>query len=224
VVAHVVGKMVRSNPHQVLHSPEALSFLLGETINPNVHRDLKVLTSSTHVDVGPNGCYQYLLVWDAVPPLAAITLYEPRYNNDPLVLQYAHRVLAEHPVELTFFFVPQVVQALRYDNLGYVAHFIFEQAKISQLFCHQIIWNMKANTYRDDGAEVVCIEYPTQAASLNIASTARPHETHIGQDDRRDCSGTVRRGARVLRPRILVLRRGHLYLWQAQTVHQKDQR
>lgn len=62
------------------------------------------------------------------------------------------RVLEQHPVELTFFFVPQVVQALRADGLGYVERFIFETSKISQLFCHQIIWNMKANTYRDDDA------------------------------------------------------------------------
>ena len=63
------------------------------------------------------------------------------------------RVLEQHPVALTFFFVPQVVQALRVDGLGYVERFIFETSKISQLFCHQIIWNMKANTYRDDNAE-----------------------------------------------------------------------
>lgn len=75
-------------------------------------------------------------------------------------------------MDLSFFFVPQIVQALRYDDLGelpllfvccrlipflsgYVQHFIFEAAKISQLFCHQIIWNMKANCYKDDMAEVV---------------------------------------------------------------------
>ena len=62
--------------------------------------------------------------------------------------------MEEHPIDLTFFFVPQVVQALRWDDLGYVARFIFETAKISQLFCHQIIWNMKANCYKDDLAEV----------------------------------------------------------------------
>jgi len=92
-----------------------------------------------------------------------------------MVLQYAHRVLAGHPVDLTFFFVPQVVQALRHDPLGtnsprktesdglhrligYVERFIFETAKISQLFCHQIIWNMKANCYKDDAGEIV--SYP----------------------------------------------------------------
>jgi hypothetical protein len=53
-----------------------------------------------------------------VPPVIAVTFFERRYNNDPLILQYAHRVLKQHPVHLTFFFVPQVVQALRYDNFG----------------------------------------------------------------------------------------------------------
>jgi phosphatidylinositol 4-kinase len=80
-------------------------------------------------------------------------------------------VLEEHPIDLTFFFVPQVVQALRYDALGmfsqfvlsekaqsgvgYVSQFILETANVSQLFCHQIIWNMKANCYKDDAAEIV---------------------------------------------------------------------
>jgi len=83
-------------------------------------------------------------------------------------------VLEQHHVDLTFF-VPQVVQALRYDDLGtfvtfssygiflsvnsppigYVSNFVFETAKISQLFCHQIIWNMKANCFKDDVAEIV---------------------------------------------------------------------
>lgn len=88
----------------------------------------------------------------------ANTFFEPRFGNDPMILQYAHRVLEQHPVDLTFFFVPQVVQALRYDELGYVARFIFETAKISQLFCHQIIWNMKANCFKDDAGEIVSVD------------------------------------------------------------------
>lgn len=49
------------------------------------------------------------------------------------------------------------VQCVLTIAIGYVERFIFETAKISQLFCHQIIWNMKANCYKDDAAEVVRI-------------------------------------------------------------------
>ncbi|KAI0086351.1 atypical/PIKK/PI4K protein kinase [Irpex rosettiformis] len=136
-VQNEVTRLVRSNTREVLDVPEALQFLIGERLDQGVRRDLK-----------------HLLLWAPIPPVMAITFFETRYSNDPLLLQYAHRVLEQHPVDLTFFFVPQVVQALRHDDLGYVAHFIFETAKISQLFCHQIIWNMKANCYKDDAAEV----------------------------------------------------------------------
>lgn len=96
--------------------------------------------------------HQWLPVWAPCPPVTALVYFHPRYGNHPLILQYAMRVLEQHPVDLTFFFVPQCVQALRSDGLGYVERFIFETSKISQLFCHQIIWNMKANTYKDDDA------------------------------------------------------------------------
>ncbi|KAF8913519.1 hypothetical protein CPB85DRAFT_1299266 [Mucidula mucida] len=132
-----VSKFVRSNTVDVLDVPEAVPFLVEERLDASVRRDLKLL-----------------LLWAPVPPVIANTFFEPRFGNDPMILQYAHRVLEQHPVDLTFFFVPQVVQALRYDELGYVARFIFETAKISQLFCHQIIWNMKANCYKDDGGEI----------------------------------------------------------------------
>lgn len=85
------------------------------------------------------------------------------------------RVLEQHPVELTFFFVPQVVQALRVDELGYVERFIFETSKISQLFCHQIIWNMKANTYKDDDAvSTTQIRYCIRADSQSQPDPMKP--------------------------------------------------
>ncbi|KAF5358382.1 hypothetical protein D9756_001382 [Leucocoprinus leucothites] len=135
-IRNEVARLVRSSTRDVLGVSEAVHFLLGDNFDPNVRRD-----------------YKYLLLWAPVPPIIANTYFERRYNNQPHILQYAHRVLEEHPVELTFFFIPQVVQALRYDMLGYVSQFIFETAKISQLFCHQIIWNMKANCFKDDAAE-----------------------------------------------------------------------
>ncbi|KAK8853241.1 hypothetical protein IAR55_003943 [Kwoniella newhampshirensis] len=130
-----ISRLVKADPKAVIDVPEALHFLLGDKLEPNAKAALK-----------------WLPVWAATPPVTAIVYFQPRYGNHPLILQYAMRVLEQHPVELTFFFVPQVVQALRADGLGYVERFIFETSKISQLFCHQIIWNMKANTYRDDDA------------------------------------------------------------------------
>ncbi|KAG1849308.1 hypothetical protein DFJ58DRAFT_795151 [Suillus subalutaceus] len=132
-----VQNLVRSNASLVVNTPEALRFLIGDSFRGGQRRELK-----------------YIIAWAPVTPVIAVTFFERRHGNDPLLLQYAHRVLKQHPVDLTFFFVPQVVQALRIDDLGYIAQFIFETAKVSQLFCHQIIWNMKANCYKDDAAEI----------------------------------------------------------------------
>ena len=40
-----VGKLVRSNTVDVLGIPGALTFLLGDRLDPHVHRDLKVVSS-----------------------------------------------------------------------------------------------------------------------------------------------------------------------------------
>lgn len=136
IVANEITRLVRYAPKAVVDVPEALAYFLGDKYEPSIRQSLK-----------------WLLLWDPVPPIQAIDYFQPRYGNQPLILQYAMRVLELHPVELVFFFVPQVVQALRFDALGYVERFIFETSKISQLFSHQMIWNMKANTYKDDNAE-----------------------------------------------------------------------
>ncbi len=65
------------------------------------------------------------------------------------------RALESHHVDVTFFYVPQIVQTLRYDALEYVERYIIETAKFSQLFAHQIIWNMKANSFKDEDSEIV---------------------------------------------------------------------
>jgi phosphatidylinositol 4-kinase len=117
VVRNEVTKLVRSTTRDVLDIPEALPFLLGDRIDSAVRRDLKVC-GVMFVQLCADLLWQHLLLWAPVPPIIANTFFERRFKNDPLILQYAHRVLEQHPVDLTFFFVPQVVQALRYDDLG----------------------------------------------------------------------------------------------------------
>lgn len=98
---------------------------------------------------------QYLLFWAPVNPVTAVTYFLPAYQDHPFLVQYAMRALESHSVDVTFFYVPQMVQTLRYDALGYVERYILETAQFSQLFAHQIIWNMKANAYKDNDATIV---------------------------------------------------------------------
>ena len=93
-----------------------------------------------------------LLFWRALAPVDAIALFLPPLGTCLYTLQYAVRSLEHHDVNRTFFYVPQIVQLLRHDAQGYVQKFILETARVLQLFAHQIIWNMLANSYRDEEA------------------------------------------------------------------------
>jgi phosphatidylinositol 4-kinase len=119
VIGREVSALVRSRPREVLHIPEAVEFLVGDKFDGR--RDIRVSYLAQKFE-SANGHEQYLLFWDPVPPIIATAYFEPRYHSDPIILQYAHRALAQHPVEVTFFFVPQIVQALRYDELGGSPH------------------------------------------------------------------------------------------------------
>jgi phosphatidylinositol 4-kinase len=90
-----------------------------------------------------------------VNPITAVAYFLPSYGKNPFIVQYAMRALESHSVDTTFFYVPQIVQTLRYDSLGYIQRYIIETAKFSQLFAHQIIWNMKANSFKDEDSLVV---------------------------------------------------------------------
>lgn len=82
------------------------------------------------------------------------------------------KALESHSLDVRFYFVPQLVQALRYDALGYVERYILETAKQSQLFAHQVIWNMKANSYKDEDSQVVSGEITAVHTSLLTGRTA----------------------------------------------------
>ncbi|GAA5911601.1 1-phosphatidylinositol 4-kinase STT4 [Sporobolomyces salmoneus] len=136
LLSNEVTELVRADPLTVQDSPHALAFFIDDEIPSESRSKLR-----------------HLLYWAPVTVPEALRFLFPKYGGDSILLQYALRVLEHHPVGITFFYIPQVVQALRNDSLGYAERFIFETSKISQLFCHQIIWNMKANAYRGDDAE-----------------------------------------------------------------------
>ncbi|KAK5987368.1 Phosphatidylinositol 4-kinase STT4 [Cladobotryum mycophilum] len=139
-----VRLLLLAMPERAVCEPEALSLMLGGHLPDDVGSQLK-----------------YLLFWQPVNPLMAITLFLPAYKDHPFLIQYAMRALESHLVDVTFFYVPQIVQTLRYDTLGYVERYILETAQFSQHFAHQIIWNMKANSYKDDDAQIPDAIKPT---------------------------------------------------------------
>ncbi|SCV00603.1 LAMI_0G06128g1_1 [Lachancea mirantina] len=101
-----------------------------------------------------DGDLHFVLYWRPVSPLKSINLFLPKWANNPFIAQFNVSALESHDVNLTFFYVPQIVQCLRFDPLGYVERFIIDTAKISVLFSHQIIWNMLANSFKDDEGEI----------------------------------------------------------------------
>ncbi|RCH96416.1 phosphatidylinositol-4- kinase [Rhizopus azygosporus] len=132
IVRRELHRLVANNTLDVVDIPEALIILLGEKLSSNAKLDLR-----------------YLQYWAPVPAITAANYFLPAYGNHPLILQYAMRTLEYYPVDTVFFYVPQIVQALRYDALGYVEKYILKTGQSSQLFAHQIIWNMQANFYVD---------------------------------------------------------------------------
>lgn len=123
--------LITTNPSYALDYKESVDYLL-ET--PSLHK--------------------YLIFAKPISPTKSINLFQPPYFNDPFIIQYNMRSLESHDVNLTFFYVPQIVQSLRSDSLGYVGRFIVETGKVDQLFAHQIIWNFLANRYKDEDATI----------------------------------------------------------------------
>ncbi|VDP65082.1 unnamed protein product [Schistosoma mattheei] len=92
----------------------------------------------------------HILTWSPVAPVVALSFFSRMYPQHPLTHQYAVRVLSDYPSETMLFYVPQFVQGIRYDKLGYLSESIVTLAKRSPLLAHQLLWNMKTNIYRDE--------------------------------------------------------------------------
>lgn len=137
ILMRELRSLILNSPQAAMEVPDALQILLGSCLPVDVSYQLK-----------------YLLYWAPVNPITAVTYFLPAYGNHPFIIQYAMRALESHSADVTFFYVPQIVQTLRYDALGYVERYIVETATFSQLFAHQIIWNMKANAYKDEDSTI----------------------------------------------------------------------
>ena len=124
-------KNISKSPFKGLHSVEVARFLLE---NPILNMESFIYRSF-------------------VDPIMAISIFA-RYQDLPILTNYAMRALGSLNNQIVYFYVPQIVQCLCHDRLGFVETYILESAKKSELFCHQIIWNMKANLFKDEKMDV----------------------------------------------------------------------
>jgi phosphatidylinositol 4-kinase len=140
-VKNEVQSLVKSNPDAVLHNPQACQYLATEE---NILNDSIELNS--------------LLIWFKIPALVALSYFAKSNKGQSLAhvitAQFACKCLMTSKPEALINYIPQLVQALRYDDFGYVREVIFWLAKHSQLLAHQLIWNMMTNVYRDQDGKV----------------------------------------------------------------------
>ena len=128
-----VTRLVCSDPIAVCEIPEALKYLA---------------TTKNLLQESPD--LMYILVWSPVNPIQALSYFSRQYPSHPLTAQYAVKTLNSYKAESVLPYIPQLVQALRHDTMGYVSELIKHISKRSQIVAHQLIWNMQTNMYMDE--------------------------------------------------------------------------
>ncbi|KAJ2721683.1 phosphatidylinositol-4- kinase [Coemansia sp. Benny D115] len=172
VVKRELTALICRFPGELVKDPDALPLLIEQLrLCPTPTSPLGTSTSHSSILHGqyvpsvPSLTFReqkFLLYWAPVPPITSTTyLASAQFSRNPLALQYAVRALQSFPVDLTFFYIPQLVQALRHDVSGHVEQAIVSSAQISQHFAHQIIWNMNANMFKDEDSQIPDTLKPT---------------------------------------------------------------
>lgn len=128
-----IRHQVQQDPVAVAHVPEALQYL-----------------ATTDAILNDHPCLVHMLTWSRVSPIHALSYFSRQFPPHPISAQYAVNILSSYESDAVLFYIPQLVQALRHDTMGYVTEFIKYISKKSQIVAHQLIWNMKTNMYLDE--------------------------------------------------------------------------
>ncbi|GJT85403.1 phosphatidylinositol 4-kinase alpha 1 isoform X1 [Tanacetum coccineum] len=119
--------------------PEALSYFVTPKA---VDEDSPLLQQLTH--------------WAACSIAHALEYFTPAYKGHPRIMAYILRVLESYPPSRVTFFMPQLIQALRYDDEKLVEGYLIRAAQRSDVFAHILIWHLQGeNCAPEQGKEPV---------------------------------------------------------------------
>ncbi|KAK8303976.1 hypothetical protein V6Z12_D04G188800 [Gossypium hirsutum] len=124
-----IAQLVQSHILDIRCIPEALPYF----VTPKAVDENSVLL-------------QQLPHWAACSITQALEFLTPVYKGHPRVMAYVLRVLESYPPERVTFFMPQLVQALRYDKGRLVEGYLLRAAQRSDLFSHILIWHLQGET------------------------------------------------------------------------------
>ncbi|XP_074333514.1 phosphatidylinositol 4-kinase alpha 1 isoform X1 [Apium graveolens] len=124
-----VTQLVQSHILEIRSIPEALPYF----VNPKAVDENSTLL-------------QQLPHWAACSITQALEFLTPAYKGHPRVMAYILRVLESYPPERVTFFMPQLVQALRYDEEKLVEGYLLRAAHRSDIFAHILIWHLQGES------------------------------------------------------------------------------
>ncbi|KAF7810902.1 phosphatidylinositol 4-kinase alpha 1 [Senna tora] len=125
-----VTQLVQTHILDMRNIPEALPYF----ITPKAVDDNSVLL-------------QQLPHWAACSITQAMEFLTPAYKGHPRVMAYVLRVLESYPPERVTFFMPQLVQSLRFDDGKLVEGYLLRAAQRSDIFAHILIWNLQGESF-----------------------------------------------------------------------------
>ncbi|XP_022744910.1 phosphatidylinositol 4-kinase alpha 1-like isoform X2 [Durio zibethinus] len=124
-----ITQLVQSHILDIRCIPEALPYF----VNPKAVDENSALL-------------QQLPHWAACSITQALKFLTPAYKGHPRVMAYVLRVLESYPPECVTFFMPQLVQALRYDEGRLVEGYLLRATQRSDIFAHILIWHLQGET------------------------------------------------------------------------------
>eukprot|EP00736_Rhodelphis_marinus_P008656 Rmarinus@m.12732 len=154
-------RRVRAEPVLALHSPQAVKYLV--TL-PNIQSDIPEL--------------RWLHLWTCTDLPIAVSYLDQPYRSHACVSRYTIRSLQSKKDEDLIFYLPQLVQALRFDSTGEVESYLVSAALGSEILAHQMIWCLRTEEEPKDTSQMAKAAVSTATAeNVLFAISTRVRQT-----------------------------------------------